>query len=84
MKYPEKFPAESKVDPSSSVRSAYEVMIVARKVVRLPAAMEGTLSKKEEIYNHVHAWLEKWELGWTSDVVDSSGKALINVLTDMF
>ena len=46
--------------------------------------MEGTLSKKDELYNHVRAWLEKRELGWTSDVVDFSGKAFINVLTDVF
>ena len=50
-------PTESEVGPSSSVRSMFEVMIVARKVVKLPAAMEGTLSKKDELYNHVHAWL---------------------------
>ena len=50
-------PAESEVGPSSSVRSAFEVMMVARKVVRIPAAMEGTLSKKDELYNHVRAWL---------------------------
>ena len=36
-----------------------------------------------ELFNHMHAWLEKWELEWTSDVVDSSGKAFINVLTDI-
>ena len=76
--------AESEVRPSSSVRSAFEVMMVARKVVRLPAAMEGPLSKKDELYNHVRVWLEKRELGCTSDVVDSSRKAFINVLTDVF
>ena len=58
--------------------------MAARKVVRLLAAKEETLSKKDELYNHVHAWLEKQELGWTSDIVDSSGKAFINVLTDVF
>ena len=57
MKYLVQFPVESEVDSSSSVRSAFEVMMVARKVVRLPAAMEGTLSKKDELNNHVHVWL---------------------------
>ena len=59
-------------------------MMATRKVVRLPAAMEGTLSKMDELYNHVRVWLENRELGWTSDTVDSSGKAFINVLTDVF
>ena len=58
--------------------------MVARKVVRFPAAMEGTLSKKDELYNHVCAWLEKQELGYTSDLVDSLWKAFINALTDVF
>ena len=57
MKYLVQSSAESEVGPSSSVRSVFEVMMVARKVVTLPAAMEGTLSKKDELYNHVRAWL---------------------------
>ena len=56
-------PAVSKAGPSSSVRSVFEVMMAARKVVRLSAAKEGTLSKKDELYNHVCVWLEKRELG---------------------
>ena len=84
MKYLVQSPAESKVGPSSSVRSAFEVMMAVRKVVRLQAAMEGTWSKKDKLYNHVRPWLEKQELGCTSDVVDSSGKAFINVLTNVF
>ena len=84
VKYLVQSTTESEVGPSSSVRSAFEVMMVARKVVRLPAAMEGTLSKKDNFHNHVGAWLEKQELGCTSDVVDSSGKAFINMLTDVF
>ena len=40
MKYLVQSPAESEAGPSSSVRSAYEVIMVARKVVRLSAAME--------------------------------------------
>ena len=62
------------------------MMMVARKVVRLPAAMEGTLSKKDEFYNHVCVCgcIEKRELGWSCDIVDSSGKAFINMLAEMF
>ena len=45
-------------------------MMVAIKVVRFAAAMEEILGKKDEFYNHVRAWLEKRELGCTSDVVD--------------
>ena len=55
MKYLVQSSAESEVGPSSSVRSAFEVMMVARKVVRLPVAMEGTLSKKDDLYNHMCA-----------------------------
>ena len=84
MKYLVQSPAESEVGPSSSVRSAFEVMMAARKVIRLPVEKEGTLSKKDELYNHVRAWLEKWELGWMFDVVDSTGKVFINVLTNVF
>ena len=48
MKYLVQSPAESEVGPSSSVHSVFEVMMVARMVVTLPEAMEGTLSKKDE------------------------------------
>ena len=54
--------------PLSSVCSSFEVVMVARKVVGLPVAMEGTLSKKDELYYHVRARLEKRELGCTSDL----------------
>ena len=64
MKYVVQSPAESEVDPSSSVRSAFEVMMVARKVVRLPTAMEGTLSKKDELYNHVRACVARKAGAW--------------------
>ena len=57
MQYLVQSPAESEVSPSSSVCSAFEVMMVARKVVKLLAATEETLSKKDELYNHVRAWL---------------------------
>ena len=70
MKYLVQSPAESEVGPSSSARSVFEVMMVARKVVRLPAATEGTLSKKDELYNYVCA----------SGVVNSSRNAFIIVL----
>ena len=56
VKYLMQSPPESEAGPS------FGVMMVARKVVRLPAAKEGTLSKKEELCNHVCAWLEKREL----------------------
>ena len=62
MKYLVQSPAESEAGPSGSVRSTFEVMMAARKVVRLPIAKEGTLSKKDELYNHLRAWLEKREL----------------------
>ena len=63
MKYLVQSQAENEVRPSSSVRSVFEVMMASRKVVRLPAAMEGTLCKKDELHNHVRAWLQKRELG---------------------
>ena len=55
VKYLVQSPAESEVGPSSSVHSLFEVMMAARKVVRLPLAMAGSLSKKDELYNHMRA-----------------------------
>ena len=52
-------PADSEVGPSSSVGSMFEVMMVARKVVRLPVAMEGNLHNKDELSNYVCAWIYK-------------------------
>ena len=45
------------VQSSAELRSAFEGMMVARKFVRLPSAMEGTLSKKDDLYNHVRGVL---------------------------
>ena len=59
-------------------------MMAAIKVVRFPAAKEGTFGKKVELCNNMHVWLEKQELGWTFNIVDFLGKAFINVLTDMY
>ena len=42
------------------------------------------LSKKDLLYNHLLALLEKGNLGWTSDVVESPGKEFVTLRTDMF
>ena len=55
VKYLMQSPAVREAGPSSSVRSEFQVMMPARKVVRLPAAKEGTFSKKDELYNY--AWV---------------------------
>ena len=56
MKYLVQSPSVSEMDPSSSVRSEFGVIIATRKAVRLPAAKKGTLSKKDELDNHVGAY----------------------------
>ena len=54
MKYFVQSPAESEVGPASSVRSAFEMMMVARMVVKL---LERTKC--------VHGYIEKQDLGWS-------------------
>ena len=88
MKYLVQSPTEIEVGPRSSVRNTFEEMMVAKDVVRLdPGGNRGDLVQEERTSyttTCVHGYIKKRKLGWSSDVVDSSGKAFINVLADVF